>query len=720
MRFVPVDAATDCRRDGRVFFSAGELLVDRGQWQGLWVSAPEVEFGYLLVKQVLKGALTTQQKPRLQALLQELGDKAGVITQRLFGSRLGERVTQWIATENWTTLESHLSRLQWALLWRALWRDPLNLCRYWLPEGARLWRRWRYPTGLCIAVLGPDGAGKSALIEHLRADLASAFRRSEVFQLRLDILRQPRDDGPVTAPYTRPPHPLWLSLLKLPCYVLEYSLEYALRVRPRLVQSTLVLFDHYYDDILVDARRYRYGGPPGLVHWLQRAIPRPDLFLILDASAGPLRQRKQELPGAELRRQCLDYRQLAAALGNAYVLDASQPPAEAARQAHSVILDFLHERYLQRRHLWFGTEDWQRADWQAALSPLVSVDEGHCVPGRAPDPYGQRHPERSTVPFGLVALSAGRGYLVPLESRRTAVAGLTLYSPQTRKARIGRRLLVAGLRLGVAQPFLRRVWLPLAGEQHSHQAPLLAYLQDLLGQRHLTFAISLGTPGPHRKPVIQMMDAHGHILGYAKIGHDAASNALVQNEARVLQGLATMSWQALTLPQVIATGCWQGHDLCVLSAPQAPGERMPQRLTPLHVAALRELWIMQMEWMPLAASPFWMTLTQQVQQVEDAYYRSMIEQGMANAEKWLARHPIPFHFCHGDFTAWNLLKDGNKLFVVDWECALQPALPCGTCATSCSRRCSWSGGGMLPISLAPSWGMTLGNGLGRRRGATWA
>jgi hypothetical protein len=76
---------------------------------------------------------------------------------------------------------------------------------------------------------------------------------------------------------------------------------------------------------------------------------------------------------------------------------------------------------------------------------------------------------------------------------------------------------------------------------------------------------------------------------------------------------------------------------------------------------------MQMEWMPLATSPFWMALAQQVQQVEDAYYRSMIEQGMANAEKWLARHPIPFHFCHGDFTPWNLLKDGNKLFVVDWE-----------------------------------------------------
>jgi hypothetical protein len=141
----PVEATTDDRRDGRVFYSADELLTGQGQWQGLWVSAPEVEFGYLLTKKVLQGAITVQQKPRLQALRQELGAKAAAIAQRLFGCRLGERVTQWMTTENWTALECHLPRLRRALLWQALCHDPLNLLRYWIPEGARMWRQWRYP-----------------------------------------------------------------------------------------------------------------------------------------------------------------------------------------------------------------------------------------------------------------------------------------------------------------------------------------------------------------------------------------------------------------------------------------------------------------------------------------------------------------------------------------------------------------------------------------------
>jgi hypothetical protein len=137
--------ATDYRRDGRVFCSADELPTGQCQWQGLWVSAPEVEFGYLLAKKALQGAITTQQKPRLQELRQELGDRAGAITRRLFGCRLGERVTQWITTENWTALECHRPRLRRALVWQALWHDPLNLLRYSVPEGARRWRQWRYP-----------------------------------------------------------------------------------------------------------------------------------------------------------------------------------------------------------------------------------------------------------------------------------------------------------------------------------------------------------------------------------------------------------------------------------------------------------------------------------------------------------------------------------------------------------------------------------------------
>src|SRR5919109_24473 len=50
IRFIPVDAATDYRDNGRVFFSADELLANRGQCNGLWVASPDVELAYLMIK----------------------------------------------------------------------------------------------------------------------------------------------------------------------------------------------------------------------------------------------------------------------------------------------------------------------------------------------------------------------------------------------------------------------------------------------------------------------------------------------------------------------------------------------------------------------------------------------------------------------------------------------------------------------------------------------
>jgi thymidylate kinase len=361
-RFIPVDAATDYRRDGRIFFTADELLAGRRWWNGFWVASPRVESAYLLVKKILKGAMPDRQKKRLAALVQELGDEARSIACRLFGKRWGDLVVSWISTEDWNVFEANLPCLRRALLWQVVRRDLLNPLRYWIPESWRIWRRWWYPTGLFVAVLGPDGAGKSTLIQHLRESLAGAFRRTEVFHLRPGVITRKGANRPVTDPHGKPPHPLWLSLLKIPYFLFDYLLGYLFKVRPKLVRSTLVLFDRYYDDLLVDPHRYRYGGPQWLAQWLQHCIPYPDLLFILDAPQEHVLRRKQELPADELQRQRREYHRLAIELPNAILLDAAQPEGEVTRQATQVTLDMMHERYMRRAHLWFGKDESNRRE----------------------------------------------------------------------------------------------------------------------------------------------------------------------------------------------------------------------------------------------------------------------------------------------------------------------------------------------------------------------
>jgi Phosphotransferase enzyme family len=57
------------------------------------------------------------------------------------------------------------------------------------------------------------------------------------------------------------------------------------------------------------------------------------------------------------------------------------------------------------------------------------------------------------------------------------------------------------------------------------------------------------------------------------------------------------------------------------------------------------------------------------------YYRHVLEQGIAKAEAWLGKTRLPFHFCHGDFTPWNMKQNGKKLFIFDWEYASEAGPP---------------------------------------------
>ncbi len=670
VRFIRLDAATDYRWNGRVFFAADELLKARRRWNRLWVASPSVEFAYLLVKKVLKGAIPAHQKTRLQELHKALGEKARAIAWRFFGAQWSEQVTSWIAQSDWAPFETHLRTLKHILCWRVMKQDPLNPLRYWIPELGRVWQRWRYPTGLFVAVLGPDGVGKSTLIGHLRKGLAGAFRGTKVFHLRPDVIGQRLTNGPATDPHGKNPRCWWLSLFKIFYYLLDYSLGYLFKVRPRLLHSTLVLFDRYYDDLFVDPRRYRYGGPRWLARIVQRFISRPDLFLVLDLSEEQLLVRKREVSREELRRQREGYRQLSAELPNAVLLDGSLAAEEVARNASEVILAYLHQRYLKRRYIWFGESssdilDWLTSVFSADAERVRFVSSNH---GRYQRTESQWKTDGS---LGWLTLRDGRGYLIPLDSRQAAVNGLTLYNVQSSKARIAKKLLTAGLKYGPGRALLRKVQvLKRLGVPEKPRSVILflEHLREILGRSNLTFAISLGTPGPHRKPVVQVLSKNGKILGYVKVGWNEATNVLVRNEAEILEVLNRVSLR-FKVPRVLYAGEWEGRFFCVESAPEGKVKPAPQGLMSQYLDVVGELAALHTRWRLLKQSTFWTNLLERIENVQSTYYRYILQQGAYRVEEELGDRPLPFHLQHGDFAPWNARQANGQLFLYDWEYA---------------------------------------------------
>jgi len=240
-----------------------------------------------------------------------------------------------------------LRRVLW---WRAFRRAPLATVKGWV----RFWFREIMlriePPVLWIAVLGPDGSGKSTLLQALKQRLGRGrpFLEVRIFHWRPGRIGGGKASGPVTDPHGEPPRGFLASCAKVGLLAIDWVLGYWLDLAHLRAKGILVAFDRHYVDLLVDPKRYRYGGPMKFAEFIGHWIPRPDLFIILDLPAEVAHARKPEVPLEEARRLRERYLKLGASLPKAYVVDASRPLEEVEADVVDLILRHMASRTAQR------------------------------------------------------------------------------------------------------------------------------------------------------------------------------------------------------------------------------------------------------------------------------------------------------------------------------------------------------------------------------------
>ncbi len=334
--FLKLDVCSHYVRNGCLFLRDDFLLWGRRGRRGFHIPAPAAEFAYVLAKTFAKRKRIADYLPRLRVLESE--DPEGCDqAMRLLAGETGRSAAAWLQTP--------------AADWHGLGKLMQARHRYGatmrLREVRRRLRRLSRPAGLHVAVLGSDGVGKSTLLERLR-DVEAPFRGRLTFHFRPKFLAQAGAARPVVDPHALPPRGLLPSLLKTAYYFADQWLGYLLRVFPAKLQSMLVVFDRNFDDLLVDARRYRMQGCQWLVRLLRRWVPQPDLTFILLADPQVLRQRKPELPLGELVRQQGVLRELASTDGRHRAIDAARPAGEVALEVCEVIAGALARREEER------------------------------------------------------------------------------------------------------------------------------------------------------------------------------------------------------------------------------------------------------------------------------------------------------------------------------------------------------------------------------------
>ncbi len=178
---------------------------------------------------------------------------------------------------------------------------------------------------MMVAFLGCDGSGKSAVITGVTERLTAGGVRVTRGHWRPQALDGAGESAAAADdPHGQAPRGVAGSILKLGWLWLNWWIGWWRHLR-RASRDGVVLFDRYHADLLVDPRRYRYGGPMSLARLVCGTMPQPDVVVFLDADPEILLSRKQEVPREALASAREAYLGLAREQSRVRVVDASRP-----------------------------------------------------------------------------------------------------------------------------------------------------------------------------------------------------------------------------------------------------------------------------------------------------------------------------------------------------------------------------------------------------------
>jgi thymidylate kinase len=333
--------STDYSLDGRTFYRGEQILNSRLRRDGFWVPAPHIEFGCILVNRIVKQNMRPEHEHRLSELAAQHPADCERETRRFFQPADVRLILQAARTGDWSRVRHYRDDLRHGLMHGPGARPSRGTLGRWI----RRVKRWiRPPCGLHVVFLGPDGVGKSTVIEAVRANLSPLFLRDKYLTFAPSLLPGRLQTAKPDGPHSLPPRSYPASLVKAAWWTLCYTGGYFISIHPTLARAGFVTNHRYLPDAMVDPKRYRYSGSQWILRALWRIAPKPHLMFILDAPPEVIQSRKTELALPEIARQREAYLALAAATPFASVIDNTRPLPEVIANVERITLNFLSAR----------------------------------------------------------------------------------------------------------------------------------------------------------------------------------------------------------------------------------------------------------------------------------------------------------------------------------------------------------------------------------------
>ncbi|WP_323039886.1 hypothetical protein [Gemmobacter sp.] len=214
------------------------------------------------------------------------------------------------------------------------------------------------PQGIFVSFSGPDGSGKTTVIEMVISQLAAIYGASAIHYAHFrptmlpriaEVAKKARAVDMIDKDYDRPhrakPSGFVGSAARLVYYWLDYMGGYFRSVFPVLRRREIMLFDRYYYDMIADSYRSRISLPMPLLRMMGRVLPLPEYAFFIQVAPEAIYRRKQELT---LQRivELNDRYSVLVKLGWLFPVDNNAEPEQAAAAIIDHIVADRHSRVL--------------------------------------------------------------------------------------------------------------------------------------------------------------------------------------------------------------------------------------------------------------------------------------------------------------------------------------------------------------------------------------
>ena len=326
--------STDYDVADRLIFEGNAILRKRRRHErGFWIPSADTEFACVLANRIAKGKFEKKHTDQLSRLWAENREGCAHEMFRFLSAGKARMVADAAEANDWALVQKRLPDLRKELLRTTVLRKPMSFAGRLLASQARRVQRFFVPeSGLHVVFLGPDGVGKSTVIETVQNRVADAFLSVKYQTFARSLL----PNKPKESPHSLPPRSKAASLLKVAWWLNCYTLGYYRSIHPTRSRGGLAINHRYLIDAAVDPKRYRYSGPENLLWGIWAMAPKPDLMVFLDAPADVIWARKKETSAEETVRQRDGYLALAAKLPMAQRREHQSGSGQVDRRSHAV------------------------------------------------------------------------------------------------------------------------------------------------------------------------------------------------------------------------------------------------------------------------------------------------------------------------------------------------------------------------------------------------